>query len=204
MAALGGRTLVGGAVASLLVAGGGIAFAAGGSNTIDGCYNNTNGTLRVLTSTASGCKPNETAIQWNQEGAPGVQGQQGDPGVQGETGPQGPQGETGPQGPQGETGPQGMMSAVGWTKDFVSYSLGGTNDTTPSSDTFTVWCQPGDDAISVGYEFPRTANVDVYASDRVEGTLEREGQSGWSLSLRNKSLDPAAGVLELTAYCAVG
>ncbi len=49
---------------------------------IHGCYNTTNGSLRVVDDAAS-CKTHETAIQWNQ------------------TGPQGPQGVPGPAGPPG-------------------------------------------------------------------------------------------------------
>jgi hypothetical protein len=58
---------------------------------IHGCYQNNNGSLRVIDSDA--CKNNETALSWGQVGP---------------SGPAGPQGETGPVGP---TGPQGPAAA---------------------------------------------------------------------------------------------
>ena len=52
------------------------------SGVIDGCYGNTTGILRVLSS-GDTCRSSETSISWNQQG------------------PAGPQGATGPQGPAG-------------------------------------------------------------------------------------------------------
>jgi hypothetical protein len=75
------------AVVALAAMGVGAAVAAipNANGTINGCYNNTNGALRVI-DTAKGqtcVKPSETPIQWSQ------------------TGPQGP---IGPQGAKGEPG----------------------------------------------------------------------------------------------------
>ncbi len=53
---------------------------------INGCYNKTNGSLRVIDTASDTCRHNETAISWNQ------------------TGPQGPVGPQGPAGPQGPPG----------------------------------------------------------------------------------------------------
>jgi hypothetical protein len=62
-----------------------------------------------------------------------------------------------------------------------------------------------DEAISVGYEFSQGSNVDVYASDRVEGTsVDHPGQSGWAISFRNLSPQPEQASVRLTTYCAVG
>src|SRR5918992_4806707 len=74
-------------VAALLIAAGGIAFAAipDSSGVIHGCYGKSNGQLRVVNA-AGDCKNNETAINWNQRGPQG---------------PVGPRGHTGPQGPPG-------------------------------------------------------------------------------------------------------
>lgn len=46
------------------------------------------GTVRIIKTTET-CKPNETALDWNQQGVQGVQGPKGD---KGDTGPQGPAG----------------------------------------------------------------------------------------------------------------
>ena len=63
-----------GAVA-LMIALGGAAFAAipDSNGTIHACYSKSNGNLRVAES-ADGCRTNERAISWNQEGPPGTPG----------------------------------------------------------------------------------------------------------------------------------
>src|SRR5688572_12442686 len=74
-----------------------IASAHGGdANKVHSCLSNA-GVPRIV-SPDEACKNNETALDWNQQGAPGPVGP---PGPQGATGPAGPQGEPGPQGPQG-------------------------------------------------------------------------------------------------------
>ena len=57
---------------ALVVAIGGVAFAAipDTDGTIHGCYSNSTGSLRVVQS-ATGCRSNETALPWNQQGPPG-------------------------------------------------------------------------------------------------------------------------------------
>ena len=71
------------------------------SNVIDACYtknqgpgaSSSQGALRVIdTQAGQNCRSNETALQWNQQGAAGVPGPQGQPGPQGATGPTGPAG----------------------------------------------------------------------------------------------------------------
>jgi hypothetical protein len=43
-----------------------------GSGTINGCYANNNGALRVIdTSAGAACKTSETALSWQQQGTPG-------------------------------------------------------------------------------------------------------------------------------------
>jgi hypothetical protein len=94
---------------------------------ITGCYNVTNGELRVETVTVP-CRTTEERITWNQVGQQGPQGIQGEKGEKGDTGETGEPGATGPAGPQGEpgatgpagatgaqgaTGPQGLMGATG-------------------------------------------------------------------------------------------
>jgi hypothetical protein len=74
--------------------------------TIHGCYATTGGiltskgALRVVDA-GTACRPNESAILWNEQGP------------QGETGPAGPQGDAGPAGATGETGPAGPAGAKG-------------------------------------------------------------------------------------------
>lgn len=71
-----------------------IAVHAQSGNTIQGCYKNSDGTLRQVNS-PSDCKQNETSISWSIVGPQGPQGIQGVPGTQGPAGPQGPPGISG-------------------------------------------------------------------------------------------------------------
>lgn len=110
---------------------------------IHGCYNRTNGIVRVIDPAAESCRTGEIQISWNMQGpmgpqgpqgvagpqgprgdtgstgatgatgAQGPQGPKGDTGATGAVGPQGPQGPAGPQGPQGAAGPQGPQGEVG-------------------------------------------------------------------------------------------
>jgi hypothetical protein len=102
-----------------------IAFASipGPNGVINGCYNNTNGQLRVIDSNAQ-CKSNETALNFNQTGPQGPQGIQGVQGPQGPQGPEGQQGPQGPQGPQGATGPAGASgTSTAYSTRYNDYVL---------------------------------------------------------------------------------
>ena len=74
--------VLGATVMVLVFGGGSFAVAATESDAIQGCYSDTNGQLRVLTS--GQCKSSEIAIEWNKQGPIGDTGA---------TGPQGPTGE---------------------------------------------------------------------------------------------------------------
>lgn len=122
---------------------GGVALATipGAGGIIHACYNNTNGGLRVVESTAD-CRPNEADLAWNQvgpqgpAGPQGPSGPQGPPGPQGSQGPQGPTGQTGPQGPQG---PQGPAGPSGTGSDLFQKQIGPPNSATlqgPSVNVF--------------------------------------------------------------------
>jgi hypothetical protein len=72
------RTVITGAAALALVAGGTAAGAAvtsipGPDGTINGCYDRSYGNLRVIDSTAS-CPKGTTSLDWNQTGPQGATG----------------------------------------------------------------------------------------------------------------------------------
>jgi hypothetical protein len=106
------------AIVSAVMLSGGIAVGdsvvlpfSGDDNTINGCYTNSGGALRLLTPSTPGCAAGYTPITWDQTGP---QGPHGLPGPQGPEGPQGPQdatGGTGPAGPVGPAGPSGTSTA---------------------------------------------------------------------------------------------
>lgn len=90
---------------------GGVAYATGAipssNGTINGCYNQQNGSLRVIDPASDTCQKQETAISWNQVGPKGDPGPQGPAGPAGPVGPKGDTGAVGPVGAQGPAGPQG-------------------------------------------------------------------------------------------------
>jgi hypothetical protein len=103
----------------------------GSDGVITGCWNTTNGQLRVIDA-GQQCKTSEAQLSWNQtgpagavgaQGPAGPTGPQGEPGTAGDEGPQGPAGEQGPEGPQGpvgEAGPPGPPgTGVASFDDFV-------------------------------------------------------------------------------------
>jgi hypothetical protein len=89
---------LGGAIATVALAGTAYAAIPGGDGVIHGCYAKSGGTLRVVDASVTNCKAGETALDWDQQGRPG------------QPGPPGPQGEPGPAGPQGEPGAPGAVA----------------------------------------------------------------------------------------------
>src|SRR5438132_7480046 len=86
------------ATLALLLAVGGVAWAAGSGATIHACYKKRGGALRI----ASRCKRGEKALSWNQIGPLGAKGTAGKAGARGATGLQGPSGKEGPRGAAGQ------------------------------------------------------------------------------------------------------
>lgn len=83
------------AAAAIVLAGGGVAFAAipASDGTITACFVKNSGALRVIDAEGGEtCRASETQLTWDKSGVPGTQG------------PQGPQGETGEPGPPGPPG----------------------------------------------------------------------------------------------------
>jgi hypothetical protein len=80
------RTVLVGTLVGAVGLGVGVAVASGHDDVISGCYNRTNGNLRVVDAGAE-CREHEMPISWNEQGP------------QGEPGPQGPMGPMGPAGP---------------------------------------------------------------------------------------------------------
>jgi Collagen triple helix repeat (20 copies) len=104
--------------AGLLVGSAGIALAAGqvigGGGTINGCYENRTGLLRVIDVQAGKtCTSFETPISWSQQGPRGEVGPAGLVGPAGPQGPAGPPGERGPAGDPGSVGPAGPPGPKG-------------------------------------------------------------------------------------------
>jgi hypothetical protein len=79
------------------------------AQTINVCYSNRNGAMRIV-SDASQCAKAEALISWNQVGPMGPQGPAGPQGIQGLKGDKGDQGIQGIQAPPGIT--NGIASAV--------------------------------------------------------------------------------------------
>lgn len=102
------------------------------------------------------CKKGDTAVQWNQvgpmgpQGEPGPQGPQGEPGVagpQGSTGPMGPQGPQGDIGPMGPQGPAGSGGAMTFYRRYSSFTVPHGQDGIREG-FGSASCDFGDEAIS--------------------------------------------------------
>ena len=114
------------------------AHAADPDDPITACFNRRTGAMRLIPNDdVNQCKPNESYIRWNRQGAKGAVGPAGPqgatgatgatgaagaigpagpmglPGPAGETGQTGAQGSSGPEGPQGSPGPQGPQGPEG-------------------------------------------------------------------------------------------
>jgi hypothetical protein len=102
-----------------VLAAAGVAYAAipGPDGVINACYNtgsNPSGQLRVIDpATGAKCSKNEYALNFNQQGPKGDQGDVGPQGAKGDTGATGPTGATGATGPIGPAGVQGPAGAAG-------------------------------------------------------------------------------------------
>lgn len=115
------RALVGAGIAATSMLVGGIAFAAvpDAQGTINACYLNGVGTLRIADPgktpkcNDTGRFFTETAVSWKASGGTGAQGPVGPAGPTGPAGPAGPKGDTGAQGPQGVKGDTGAQGPVG-------------------------------------------------------------------------------------------
>ena len=100
----------------VVLTGAGIAYATGSvastGDQIRGCYNQTNGQLRI----DAVCKPGEMAVAWEREGQPGPPGpagQTGSPGRDGRDGRDGREGRDGASGLTGRDGRDGTAGASG-------------------------------------------------------------------------------------------
>jgi hypothetical protein len=111
---------------------------------IHGCYQNTNGKLRVIAADET-CDRNETPLPWNQAGVAGPKGDKGD---KGDTGPQGQAG------PQGQPGAQGQPGLSGYQVIPVQQPIGGAG-----AYVFDAQCPGGESAISGGYSLPGGSTV---------------------------------------------
>lgn len=149
--------LIGTGSAVVLVAGGGIAYAAGAaagpidsSGAVNGCYTNQalNGShVVVLQDAGTTCPKGTTAISWRVAGATGATGAAGATGPAGPAGATGATGATGPAGPKGDTGdtgPQGPAGAQGPAGTSLSNitDLGGLACSTHDGQAGSIVVQP--------------------------------------------------------------
>jgi len=153
----------------------------GDDGAIWGCFNLTNGNLRVV-SDRSECRQHELAIQWNQTGPKGTTGSTG---VTGPTGPTGATGASGMNGANGAAGPAGPTGATGATgASGVSGTNGAPGATGPTGPTgatgSTGATGPSGPTGSIGPEGPRgpTGNTGATGATGVTGAPGTNGAAG--------------------------
>lgn len=206
----------------VLVGGATMAFAVGTTGVINGCYNRTNGNLRVVEA-GEACRTGESAISWSvsggagpagatgatggagpagANGATGATGANGTNGTNGTNGINGIDGAIGPQGPRGDTGvtgatgPQGPAGTGGGSA-LTFYNRFG-NTSVPNTDTHLgtarAYCDPGDKALGGGYS---AGNMTVEYSTLDSST---PGTEGWFVTARNNTALPQ--LLFMVVTCA--
>lgn len=148
---------------------------------ISGCYSNHTGALRLITD-GEDCRPQETAIQWNQQGLQGPLGPTGPQGEQGPAGPQGSAGPPGPPGPQGEPGPTGPEGPAGGFAGRVVVSSEFTVPRSTAEFTYVVTarCPDGKVVVGGGYEIEQ-AGVNEFRESHPE--MNQPGVEGWSVGV---------------------
>ena len=118
--------------------------------TINACRNRSTGVLRVPTP-GSGCKGDETPLQWSVRGPagpagpPGPTGPAGATGATGAVGPAGPRGATGATGPQGPPGPVSVAALAGTGCTTAAGTWGTLAVTTAPAGTVSFACQGVED-----------------------------------------------------------
>jgi hypothetical protein len=165
-----GIFVVAGTIAVLAVAAG-VAYAAipDSGGVIHGCYNRSNGQLRVIDPGAGeSCKTPESVLDWNQTGPAGAAGPAGPPGPAGPAGPAGSIGPAGATGATGATGPAGPSGAT-----FVRVNAGqqvfvpiaGLGDVTTG-------CGPGGFPAGQYFlqVFANAAGASIWLDDSIAGT----------------------------------
>ena len=111
------RDLLGAAAGALLAIGlaGGVAWAATtAGRQINGCYQKSQGQLRVIDPGTDTCRPSEEGIAWSQAGVPGEQGDAGDRGASGRDGRDGRDGTSATVEPE----PPGALCPAGGAKSL--------------------------------------------------------------------------------------
>jgi hypothetical protein len=175
------------AAGALALAASGAAWASipGPDGSIHGCYLKRGGSLRVIDSSSStSCARTETALNWSEQGPPGVQG------------PTGPQGASGPPGLQGPTGPAGQDASF-YFRQLPTRQVDGTVN------RFDAVCTFGDTAVGGGYTTDR-AGLAVLESR--PGIAPAVGVSTWVSSWRFAfaSTDGTVYTVEPWLVCAKG
>ena len=172
------------------------AWAGGEATMISGCYEDHTGALRVVADGQS-CRPNETAIEWNQQGP---QGPIGPAGPQGEAGPAGPEGPTGPPGPDGEEGPAGPQGPPGGLAGRVVVTSEFTVPQSTADFTYvpTATCPTGTVVLGGGYEIDQAGVNEL----RESHPSTQPGTQGWSVGVGPDEDVDTHGVVY--AICAIG
>jgi hypothetical protein len=131
---------------------GGVAYATipDGGGVIHTCYLKSGGALRVVDSPASGCKSNESPLDWNANGPTGPTGATGAAGATGATGPTGATGAT------GATGLGANLTSV-YSVDSNNVHVGAGLLGTVEAD-----CHNGDVAIGGNFGVNGPVNFSVY------------------------------------------
>jgi hypothetical protein len=203
-------TIIAAAIAAASLAAVGVAYAGipGIGGVIHGCYVPASGTLRVIDNTQASCKPQETALDWNQTGPPGPKGDQGAPGPKGDPGIPGPKGDPGPPGASGITHAYSTGANEGWTGTGPTCQPGHSFPTTIDylnvpAGTYVVWAtgdtNKSDDNDNWG-DFSLVANGQLIS----EATIPAAQTDGVPYALQGTVTLPSGGTIVVGCTAGVG
>ena len=173
---------LGGAIATVALAGTAYATIPGGDGTIQGCYAKSGGTLRVIDASVTNCKAGETALNWSQKGIPG---------------PKGDPGEPGPAGPQGEQGEPGVPGRLAGYEDRSASSE--HDSSTPK--VATVECPAGKVALGGGARL-FDSNQFVAFQVALEDTTITNSGNGWTAGAHEVDAIDTPWRLVVSVICA--
>ncbi len=212
------------AVALFVLAAGGAWAVAENDGVINACVGD-KGEVRIVASEAD-CDPRkESHLFWNMIGPKGDQGDTGEQGIQGvqglagPAGPQGPQGEVhvevvgveGPTGPAGTAGATGAMGPQGPAGPPGPAGIGAfyvgrqeinvTNKLSGQTQSASVQCDPGDQAISGGFRLETESMKGCFILEYSYPGGLVPYDPGWYMAWRNECGATVSGTISVTAVC---
>lgn len=189
---------------AIVVVAGGLAWATGhipgDDGVIHGCFNTSNGNLRVIDATTTSCKSSESAIFWNQEGVPGDDGTDGVDGVDGSNGTNGVDGSNGTDGTNGDTGDTGQQGPPGVSGYEIVTST--SHIDFDGYRSLTAQCPSGKSVLGGGVSGTVYQDVSETTSDLLVSSRPTTPAPGWTATIKLAVNESSVVAHTVYAICA--